>query len=198
MIVPFLFALLGCGGPSEVELPADVRVKVEQARKGGLPADSLYTVSIPLVDDRGEPLGLDWGRGHPTLISMFYASCPTACPMLVNEVKGLEAKLRPEERADLRVLLVSLDPERDDPAALARAAERYGVHSERWRLTRTEPEHVRTLAALLDIQYRDLPNGEMNHSSVLTLLDRRGRVVARREGLGGTVDPLVEALRALP
>ncbi len=58
--------------------------------------------------------------------------------------------------------------------------------------------HVRTLSALLDIQYRDLPDGEMNHSSILTLLDRQGRVVARREGLGGTVDPLVEALRKVP
>ena len=126
---------------------------------------------------------------------MFYASCPMACPMLVGDVQSLERELGDEERKALRVVLVSLDPQRDDTEALAEATDRYGVDPERWVLARTEPEHVRTLAALLDIQYRDLPNGEMNHSSILTVLDGEGRAVARREGLGVDNSPLITAIR---
>jgi len=196
MMTPLLFGLLACGlGDPPVDPFA---AQVEAALAAPLPEDSLYTMELPLVDSHGEEASLAAGHGHPTLISMFYASCPTACPMLVGEVQSMEARLTPEERADLRVVLVSLDPDRDTPEALAEAAERYGVDGTRWTLNRTEDAHVRTLSALLDIQYRDLPDGEMNHSSILTLLDRQGRVVARREGLGGTVDPLVEALRQVP
>ncbi len=196
MTTQLIFWLLACGsGEPTVDPFAE---QVEAALAQPLPADSLYTLELPLVNSQGQASRLDAGRGHPTLITMFYASCPTACPMLVGEVQALEERLSPEERADLRVVLVSLDPERDTPQVLAEAAERYGVDGARWTLNRTEDEHVRTLSALLDIQYRDLPDGEMNHSSILTLLDRRGRIVARREGLGGGVDPLVESIRALP
>jgi len=196
MTTQLLFWLLACGsGEPDVDPFAQ---RVEAALAEPLPADSLYTLDLPLVNSQGKTARLDVGRGHPTLVSMFYASCPTACPMLVGEVQALEERLSPDERADLRVVLVSLDPDRDTPQVLAEAADRYGVDGARWALHRTDDEHVRTLSALLDIQYRDLPDGEMNHSSVLTLLDRHGRVVARREGLGGGVDPLVEAIRALP
>ena len=190
-----LLWLVGCGPGTPEDPYAD---QVAAALAEPLPADSLYTLELPLVDQHGRPSGLDVGRGHPTLVSMFYASCPTACPMLVGEVQALEDRLTAAERADLRVVLVSLDPDRDTPAVLAEAAERYGVDGARWSLHRTEDEHVRTLSAVLDIQYRDLPDGEMNHSTILTLVDRQGRKVARRDGLGGTVDPLVDALRGLP
>jgi len=190
-----LLWLVGCGPGTPEDPYAD---QVAAALAEPLPADSLYTLELPLVDQHGRPSGLGVGRGHPTLVSMFYASCPTACPMLVGEVQALEDRLTAAERADLRVVLVSLDPDRDTPAVLAEAAERYGVDGARWSLHRTEDEHVRTLSAVLDIQYRDLPDGEMNHSTILTLVDRQGRKVARRDGLGGTVDPLVDALRGLP
>jgi len=159
-----------------------------------LPEDSLYRIPIPLTRADGSDAPLGVHRGHPTIISMFYASCPTACPMLVSEIQSLEARMPEADRADLRVLLVSLDPARDDAAALTEAAGRYGVDTSRWVLTRTEPEHVRTLAALLSIRYRDLPDGEMNHSSILTALDRQGRIVKQEEGLGRGHDGLLAAL----
>jgi protein SCO1/2 len=196
MTGPLFLWLLACG-PAEPAVDPFAE-RVEAALAEPLPADSLYTLDLPLVNSQGQTARLDVGRGHPTLVSMFYASCPTACPMLVGEVQALEERLSPDELADLRVVLVSLDPDRDTPKVLAEAAERYGVDGARWTLNRTEDAHVRTLSALLDIQYRDLPDGEMNHSSILTLLDRQGRIITRREGLGGGVDPLVEAIRALP
>ncbi len=49
---------------------------------------------------------------------------------------------------------------------------------------------------LLDVQYRELDDGEFNHSSVITLLDPQGRVLARSSNLGGEPDAgFVETLR---
>ena len=43
---------------------------------------------------------------------------------------------------------------------------------------------MRKLAAMLGIQYRELPSGEFNHSSVIVLLDAEGRVVGKTSLLG--------------
>lgn len=185
-----LLLLLACG-PSPAP---DATQPPSAPLTDALPADSLYTINIPLETATGATVRLDTYRGHPTLISMFYASCPTACPMLVKDIQAIEDKLDPAARANLRVLLVSLDPSNDDAVMLAEAADRYGIDTDRWTLARTAPEHVRTLAALLSVQYRDLPNGEMNHSSILTALDEQGRIQAQMEGLGRDPGPLLNAL----
>jgi protein SCO1/2 len=58
------------------------------------------------------------------------------------------------------------------------------VNDERWRLARTAASDVRPLAAVLGVQYRNLPDGDINHSSAILLLDADGREVARTEKLG--------------
>lgn len=146
---------------------------------GEPPRDSLYRLRAALVDQAGKATTLDRHRGHPVVVSMFYASCPAVCPLLVRSIRRLEEELRPAERARLRVLLVSLDPERDDPAALAAVAKRDGVDASRWSLARAEPEDVRRIAAALAIRHRRLPDGEISHSTILTLLDAEGRILAQ-------------------
>lgn len=195
-MIPLLL-LLACGAPEPLaaEPPASA---VEGIDLDPLPDDSLYQLGLPLEDHRGQRIGLDVHRGHPVVVTMFYAWCPAACPMLIEDVKAFERALAPAERAGLRVLMVSLDPARDDPAKLAEAVATHGVDGARWTLARTAPEEVRTVAAALGIRYRAAPDGEMNHSSILTLLDAEGRPVARMEGLRRDPAPLLDALRALP
>ena len=162
-----------------------------------LPGDSLYQLDVALVDQRGNPVDLAVHRGHPTIVSMFYTSCPRACPLLIEDVRALEARLPEADREDLRVLLVSLDPVNDTPEAMARVIERRGVDGERWVLARPRAEDVRPIAALLGISYRPGADGEMDHSSILTLVDADGRVVARHEGVGQDASALVRAIAAV-
>src|SRR5262245_41551267 len=81
-------------------------------------SDSVYELSASLVDQDGRRVGLDLFRGHPVLISMFYTTCPDACPLLIADLKRIEGELPAARRAALRVVLVSLDPKRDSPEAL--------------------------------------------------------------------------------
>jgi protein SCO1/2 len=54
---------------------------------------------------------------------------------------------------------------------------------------------VRTIAALLNIQYRQLPGGEFNHSTVITLLSPRGEIQATTNSLGHADPALIAQLR---
>ena len=153
------------------------------------PPDSVYSLPVPLVDQDGRRF--DWGerRGRVQLVSMFYTSCQYICPLIVDSGKAVERQLAPDERARLGVLLVSMDPARDTPAALRKTADQRRVDTTRWTLARPRPADVRSIAGLLGIRYRQLEDGEFNHTSALVLLDAEGRVLARTERMGSRPDP---------
>ena len=154
-----------------------------------LPGDSVLRVPAAYRDQDGKSFTLAQRRGSVQLVTMFYSSCPYACPLIIDTGKGIDHALTPAERAKLRVLLLSLDPARDTPAKLSALATRRKIDRARWTLGTTDEGGVRQTAAALGIRYRKLANGEFNHSSVMILLDADGRILARTEKIGPTPDP---------
>src|SRR5687767_7589029 len=74
---------------------------------------SIYNLKVTLTDANGAQHGLDMHRGHPVLVTMFYGSCPMACPLLIDTMRAAERAASPADRQQLRLLLISIDPERD-------------------------------------------------------------------------------------
>lgn len=160
-----------------------------------VPPDSIYNLDIRLEDQGGRSFRLAELRGKEYIVSMFYSSCPYTCPTLIETAQMTLAKLPPDARP--RALLISFDVKRDTVAVLERVAREHGLDSERWTLARTDAASVRKLAAALGIQYRELPDGDFNHSTRLLLVDRDGRIVGRTDTMG-EVDPgFLARLRAL-
>lgn len=155
---------------------------------------SIYDLDVSLTDESGAVRKLDAFRGHPVLVTMFYGSCASACPLLTSDLKRIERSLPEPVRSDVRFLMVSFDAERDQPRVLARLKRERGVDPLRWTFASAPDGEARALAGVLGIRYRKLDGGEFFHSSVITLLDREGRPQVRLDGLGGDVRPVVEAL----
>ncbi len=158
--------------------------------------ESLYGLPIPIVDQQGSHRLLDSFRGRPVLVTMFYGSCASACPLLTSDLKRIEATLPAATRANLRVLMVSFDQARDTPEVLRRLTLERGMDPGRWTLASANDDDARALAGLLGIRYRKLDNGEFFHSSVIVLLDGEGRPRVRLEGLGKDAAPILNALAA--
>lgn len=160
-----------------------------RAKMPPLPGDSVYQLPLRLTDQ--DARSFDWGtrRGKPQLVSMFYASCRYICPLIIDSGKGIEAQLSPAEQGRLGILLISMDPARDDPAALKSVASRRELDLGRWTLASPPPQSVRSVAGVLGIRYRQLADGEFNHTSELVLLDADGRIVARTDKMGSKADP---------
>jgi protein SCO1/2 len=157
-------------------------------------ATSIYNLRAKLVDQNGHPQQLDAYRGQPVLVSMFYSSCPNTCPLLIDTIKSVEAALAPADRALLRVLLISVDPERDTPQVLRELAASRHLDSARWTLATTDAATVRKVAAVLNVQYRRLPNGEFNHSSIITILSPQGEILKQSSTLGAADAAVMAAL----
>ncbi len=154
-----------------------------------LPSDSVLQIHHVFTNQDAKKFKLSERRGKPQLVAMFYTSCKYICPLIVDSAKGVERSLTLAERQRLSILLVSIDPARDTPEALLYIVNKRKLDTKRWTLARTDESGVRTLAALLDVRYRALSDGEFNHTSALILLDAEGRVIARTETLGNKPDP---------
>ena len=184
----FCMALLFCAAPVWADSSAPA--------VASLPGDSVLQLPGLFTDQSSKAFHLSARRGTAQLIGMFYGSCQSVCPLLIDSSVAITRALEPEQRSRLRVLLVSLDPARDTPAVLARVAREHRLDLAHWTLARTDEKTVRQLAAVLNVRYRQLDTGEFNHTSALILLDRDGREIARNENLSLIPDPqFIAAIR---
>lgn len=165
-----------------------------RAHADELPADSYYQMEAPLETRDGSTVPFASLHGKPALVSMFYGSCPHVCPMLISTIQQVEKQLTEAERAQLQVAMVSIDPERDTPAQLSEVATRHHI-GDGWVFARTTPEKTRSLAAVLGIKYKALPDGMFNHTSAIILLDSEGREITRSGKLGMTDPEFVAAVK---
>jgi len=180
-----------------VLLLAPVVALAAQPGKAPLPSDSIYQLPLRLTDQDGR--SWDWRvrRGKPQVVAMFYTSCRYICPLIVESGKAVERDLAPSQRSRVGLLLISMDPARDTPAALKEVVATRRLDSGRWTLASPPAGSVRSVAGVLGVRYRQLADGEFNHTSALVLVDAEGRVVARTEKVGSLVDPeFIAAVRA--
>lgn len=154
-----------------------------------LPRDSVYQLPLVLTDQAGHAADWRTRRGAPQVVAMFYTSCQYICPLIVDSGKAVDKSLTPQQRARLRILLVSMDPKRDTPAALKNIVDKRQLDTTRWTLASPPQGEVRAVAGVLGVRYRELADGEFNHTSALLLLDADGRILARTEQVGSTPDP---------
>jgi len=159
-----------------------------------LSTDSIYHSSVELTDQDGRPFELASLRGSLVLASMFYSSCTSVCPVLIAQLQRIVDTLPEATRAQTHVLLVSLDPKRDSIEKLKQLSERHKIDDPHWHFVRADSDGVRELSALLGIRYRELPDGDISHSQVITLLDRSGVIRKRAENPGNDPGQLLTAM----
>lgn len=159
------------------------------------PAAEPYYADISLQTQDDKRVAFDVHGDHLRIVTMFYASCPMACPLTIDTLHSIDRQLTPAERARLEVLMVTFDPAHDSPSVLKRVTVERRLDTSRWTLARTAPGDVRRLSALLDIPFRPLPDGSFNHASVLILMDGDGHELARTSKTGLPDPRFIEAVR---
>ena len=154
---------------------------------------SLYQLEATWNDDAGRGIPLNSLQGRPQVVTMFFAHCQYACPLLVYKMKQLEAALPQNLRTNIGFTLVSFDSERDTPQALRnyRAQHELGRN---WTLLHGNADQVLTLAALLGVKFKADAQGQFSHSNVITLLNSQGEIIYQETGLNLETSELVHQL----
>jgi protein SCO1 len=158
-------------------------------------AKSIYQLESVWTTATEQPLRLGQLQGKMQVLAMVYTTCKAACPIIVSLMQRMEAELPSELRPHVGFVLVSFDPERDTPSALSAYSAKMHLDPMSWVLLTGHPDDVLEVATLLGIRYKRDQSGDFTHSNVITVLNKAGEIVHRREGLQQDTAPTLEAIR---
>jgi protein SCO1 len=131
-----------------------------------------------LIDQNGQPFSDKDLKGKSFLVFFGFTHCPDVCPTTLFEISELLRNLGPE--ADhTAALFISVDPERDTPAALKDYLSSFDPHL---RGLTGSAAAVDAVTKAYRVYYRKVPleGGDytMDHTAIVYLMDKEGRFVA--------------------
>jgi protein SCO1/2 len=133
-----------------------------------------------LVDQASAPVTRADLAGEPWIANFVFTRCPLVCPRLTDRMRSVQALAR-DERARIRLVSFSADPEHDRPQVLAAYADAHGADGESWQFLTGNEESIaaiaRSLAVALDGEADPTkPDYGIMHSGHLILVDGSGQV----------------------
>lgn len=140
------------------------------ARQIGVPVPELQALLLPqprpltdfeLADHRNAPFGREQLLGHWTMLFFGYTHCPDICPTTMLTLKQAGRELVQSGGMNPRMVLISVDPLRDDSISLGRYVGHFG---EEFLGVHGTDEQLQTLAGQIGAMYeRDDPDADGNY-----------------------------------
>jgi protein SCO1/2 len=178
-----------CSASADIPPPALDRVKLADPPK--------QLADFELTDQNGKHLKLSDLHGEPVLVFFGFAHCPDVCPSTLRVLKSAHAA---KDRAlrRVRIVMISVDGERDTPAAMKAFLAR--ISKDFIGLT-GDPKVVLGIARQFQaIFFKGPPTNAagdylMQHTSQVYLIDRAGRL--RATFFDAPADTMVKVTRAV-
>lgn len=148
--------------------------------------------NISLINQLGDSVSLDDLKGDIIVANFFFTRCPSICPTLTKNMKGLQDALKmrdPRRQMDVNFvhfLSFSVDPERDSVATLKKYADKYGVNPDVWWLLTGPKKTIYDFAfeeLKLGIQDGEGIDANFLHTDKFVLIDREKHVRGYYSGL---------------
>ncbi len=131
--------------------------------------------ALSMIDQNGEALALDGLKHQWTLMFFGYTFCPDICPTTLAQIKQIRSELPKDAAERMRVVLVSVDPNRDTPQQL----KQYLGYFDKTFIGLTAPvPELQKLASAVSIPFipadTSKPNYFVDHSGNLALIGPDG------------------------
>lgn len=165
MLIVALGSAVGCARSAA---PDGDPVRLDDYEFGG---------DFELTAHDGRLFRLSSARGKVVLLFFGYTSCPDICPMTLATIRQVEARLGPR-RDHMLTVFVSVDPERDTPAALATYLGHFGLNAV---AVTGPPPALDPVVSQYQAFYEIVTAGTamdylVDHTTTLYLIDRQGKV----------------------
>jgi protein SCO1/2 len=170
---------------------------VGSARRGSGTLGDGFAPEFALVDQDGRAVELAGLRGKRVLIDFVFTNCDGPCPILTAKHVQLQRSLDSELRSRTHFVSISLDPERDTPAALRAYATARGADLSNWSFLTGPPGEVGAVVASYGVGSTRAGGGEIEHMTAAFLVDPEGRIAERYLGLDHEPESMLRDLRRL-
>jgi protein SCO1/2 len=145
---------------------------------GDGPGGSAIGGPFALTDQNGKTITDKDMKGKPFLVFFGYTHCPDVCPTTLFELSEMMHALGPDA-GRTRALFVSIDPDRDTPAAMKDYLSSFDPHL----IGATgDAKQIEAAEKAYRVYAKKVPteNGDysMDHTALVYLMDKQGRFVA--------------------
>ncbi|HEY3900198.1 MAG TPA: SCO family protein [Chthoniobacter sp.] len=175
-VLGLALALAGCGKRDTAEI----------LQPPGTPATLQKYWPVPeftLTESNGQTLHRGDLAGKVWVAEFFYTSCPGPCPVLTSKVGEVQKALG--ANAEVRLVSISVDPEKDTPEVLKTYAKRYDA-GPNWLFCTGDKAGIVALAHdgfKLPIAEGTAESGPITHTTRLALVDKAGTVRGFYDGI---------------
>ena len=135
---------------------------------------SLYALPSSWRDEGGRSVRLEEWRGRCVVLAMAYTGCQRTCPATFAALDAIQRHATEHDKT-IEVVVVSLDPDHDTPAALATFRRRRGLSAGNWHFLTGSLADTRQLADLVGIWFSK-PEDHIFHSFRIVVLDPAGEI----------------------
>ncbi|WP_434678717.1 SCO family protein [Pseudomonas sp. R1-18] len=130
---------------------------------------------LNMTNQDGAPVAVDELKGQWTLLFFGYTFCPDICPTTLAQIRQVRSELSAQDAARLRVVLVSVDPNRDTPQRLK---EYLGFFDKQYVGLTAPVADIQKLANAVSVPFipadTSKPNYTVDHSGNLAVLGPDG------------------------
>jgi protein SCO1/2 len=164
--------------------------------KAGVLSPVMAAPELALQGSDSKPLSLERFRGKVVLLAFGFSSCGEVCPITLATLAGARKKLG-EEAANVQVVYVTVDPERDDAARMKKFLGSFDPTFVGGVGSRAQIDAAQKSYGISSTKqvYAD-GNYTIGHSSSIYMIDRSGGLRAVMP-YGHTVDDFVHDLKIL-
>ena len=131
-----------------------------------------------LIDQNGQAITDQDLKGRPFLVFFGFTRCPDICPSTLFDVSEIMRVLG-KDADRVSALFITVDPERDTPAALKDYLSSFDPHLS--GLT-GDPAAIAAVAKAYRVYFKKVPLDQgdytMDHTAIVYLMDKDGRFVA--------------------
>lgn len=157
--------------PQPLDQPSDSEVVTTKDGRAfvRIPWDHLPSVDrFELTDQSGKPLDTAALHGRPYVVSFFFASCPSFCRDLNNELDRVNQLL---PKTDIQFLTITVDPDVDTIKVLKQYADGYDAQPNRWAFLRGSDQQLKRIGRRIF----DVVVDRDTHTDNIILVDKWGR-----------------------
>ncbi len=155
---------------------------------------SIYNLPSQWTNQDGKDIELKSLRGNVLVMVMIYTTCKAACPRLVADMRNIESRLNSKTKKNVKLILVSIDPENDTPEKLKAFAIANKMDNDPWIFLRSTEDNTREFAAILAVNYKKISPIDFSHSNIISVFNSDGELVYQQEGLGVNNDKTIDRI----
>ncbi len=153
--------------------------------------------SIPpfeFTDPPGPRVSSSALNGNVWVADFFFTNCPGPCPRMSNQLKRVQAETKSLPR--VRLVSITVDPDRDTPEVLTQYARRYQADPQRWFFLTGRKDRISSLMS--ESFYLGSMGDLQAHSTRFVLIDANMKIRGFYDSFAAdSINKLIEDIRDL-